>query len=60
MCIIVCFQFNMWAWLHKASLPSHPKALLTLLDTNQSESWLGAASDENWRPPAPENIDAKP
>ncbi len=42
------------AWLHKASLPSHPKALLALLDTYQSESWLGAAQDENWRPLAPE------
>jgi hypothetical protein len=36
MCIIVFFQLNMWAWLHKTGLPGHPKALLALLDTCQS------------------------
>jgi hypothetical protein len=36
MCIIVFSQLNMWALLHKAGLPGHPKALLALLDTYQS------------------------
>ena len=54
--IIVFFQQNMWVWLHNANLPAHPKALLALLDTYQSS--LGA-SDENRRPPAPENREAK-
>ncbi len=44
--IILFFQLNMWAWLHNASLPGHPKALLALLDTYQSSFCL---SDENWR-----------
>jgi hypothetical protein len=43
--IILFFQLNMWAWLHNASLPGHPKALLALLDTYQS---LFCVSDENW------------
>ncbi len=56
MLIIVFFQLNMWVWLHNVNLPAHPKALLALLDTYQS---LLGASDENRRPPAPENREAK-
>jgi hypothetical protein len=33
---IVLVQLNMFAWLHKASLPGHPEALLVLLETYQS------------------------
>jgi len=45
---ILFFQLNIWTWLHNASLPGHPKALLALLDTYQSSFCL---SDENWRHP---------
>ena len=54
--LIVFFQLNMWVCLPNANLPAHPKALLALLDTYQSSL---DASDENRRPPALENREAK-
>ena len=38
--IIVFIELNMLTWLHKASMPGHPEALLMLLETYQSS--LGA------------------
>jgi hypothetical protein len=53
--IIVLVLPNILAWLHKASLPGHPEAVMTLLETYQSS--LGA-QDSSYSLPAAENWDA--
>jgi hypothetical protein len=54
--IVLFFQLNMWAWLHNASLPGHPKALLA----PGHLSVIVQHIRRELASPAPENRDMKP